>query len=89
MMTSMAFILGVLPLLVRPRRRRRDAASAGDGRLQRHARRDAFGILLTPVFFYLIDTVSESHLFASPRVRRIGGIALVILILVVVPAHTH
>ena len=38
-----------------------------------------FGIFLTPVFFYLIDSVSESHVFASPRVRRIGSIALGIL----------
>ena len=29
-----------------------------------------FGVLVTPVFFYLIDTLSESPLFRSPRVRR-------------------
>ena len=39
-----------------------------------------FGIFLTPVFFYVIDSVSESHFFASPQVRRIGAIALAILI---------
>ena len=39
-MTSMAFILGVVPLLLSTRRRRRDAADAGHGRFQRHARRD-------------------------------------------------
>jgi hypothetical protein len=44
-----------------------------------------FGIILTPVFFYIIDTVSESHFFASPRVRRIGGIVLGILILLLGP----
>ncbi len=38
-----------------------------------------FGIMFTPVFFYLIDTVSESHVFASPRVRRVGLIALMIV----------
>ncbi len=31
-----------------------------------------FGVLVTPVFFYLIDTLSESSWFGSPRVRRIG-----------------
>jgi multidrug efflux pump len=35
-----------------------------------------FGIILTPVFFYLIDSLSESSWFASPRVRRIGWIVL-------------
>ena len=40
-MTSFAFILGVVPLVVVEGRRRRDAADAGHGRLQRHARRDA------------------------------------------------
>ena len=40
-MTSLAFILGVVPLMPRPRGRGRDAADAGDDRLQRDARRDA------------------------------------------------
>ncbi len=71
-MTSMAFILGVLPLL----------NAHGAGAEMRKALGMAvfsgmlgvtlFGVLVTPVFFYLIDTVSESSLFGSPRVRRIG-----------------
>ena len=40
-MTSFAFILGVRAAAARPRGRGRDAADAGDDRLQRHARRDA------------------------------------------------
>jgi multidrug efflux pump len=40
-----------------------------------------FGILLTPVFFYLIDSVSESHFFSSPRVRRVASIVLGIITL--------
>jgi hypothetical protein len=40
-----------------------------------------FGVLLTPVFFYMIDVMSESSWFASPRVRKIGGIVLGIVTL--------
>ena len=40
-----------------------------------------FGVILTPVFFYIIDVLSESSWFSSPRVRRIGGIVLGILTL--------
>jgi multidrug efflux pump len=80
-MTSLAFILGVIPLLV----------SHGAGAEMRQTLGMAvfsgmigvtlFGIILTPVFFYIIDTASESHFFASPRVRRIGGIVLGIITL--------
>ena len=80
-MTSMAFILGVLPLL----------NAHGAGAEMRKALGLAvfsgmigvtlFGVLVTPVFFYLIDHVSESSLFGSPRVRRIGFIILGIVTL--------
>ena len=45
-MTSIAFILGVVPLLLSSRRRRRDEAHAGHRRFQRHARRDRVRDLL-------------------------------------------
>ena len=74
-MTSLAFILGVC----------RCSFAHGAGAEMRRSLGMAvfsgmlgvtlFGILLTPVFFYVIDSVSESHLFASPRVRRVGSIA--------------
>ena len=32
-----------------------------------------FGIFLTPVFFYVIDTLSESRFFANPTVRSWAG----------------
>jgi multidrug efflux pump len=80
-MTSMAFILGVLPLL----------NAHGAGAEMRKALGLAvfsgmlgvtlFGVLVTPVFFYLIDTVSESSLFGSSRVRRIGHVILGIVTL--------
>ena len=39
-MTSFAFILGVVPLMIVARGRRRDALHPGHGRLRRHAGRD-------------------------------------------------
>jgi multidrug efflux pump len=78
-MTSLAFILGVLPLLL----------SRGAGAEMRHALGTAvfggmlgvtlFGLALTPVFFFVIDRLGESRLLASPLVRRVGGIPLAIL----------
>ncbi len=46
LMTSFAFILGVVPLGARQGRRRRDARGAGRGRFQRNARRDDLRTLL-------------------------------------------
>ena len=63
-MTSFAFILGVLPLVIAARGRGRDAAHAGHGRLRRHARRDAVrhlpdaGVLLRRP---LVQRASESR----------------------------
>jgi multidrug efflux pump len=75
-MTSLAFILGVLPLMV----------SHGAGFEMRRTLGTAvfsgmlgvtlFGIVLTPVFFYTIDSLGETRLFAS---RLMGGIGLVLL----------
>src|SRR5262245_24817337 len=78
-MTSLAFILGVLPLMV----------SHGAGAEMRRTLGTAvfsgmlgvtlFGIVLTPVFFHTIDWLGERHLFASPGMRRASGIALDLL----------
>ncbi len=75
-MTSLAFILGVVPLVL----------STGAGAEMRRALGTAvfggmlgvtlFGIFLTPVFFATIDWLGESHLFASRWVRFAGGLAL-------------
>jgi hypothetical protein len=43
-----------------------------------------FGVMLTPVFFYVIDSMAESHIFTNPMVRRVGKILLVVLMPVVV-----
>jgi len=78
-MTSLAFILGVLPLIV----------SRGAGAEMRNTLGTAvfsgmlgvtlFGILLTPVFFYSIDWLGESRIFGSHTAHQIGNVSLAIL----------
>jgi multidrug efflux pump subunit AcrB len=75
-MTSLAFILGVFPLLI----------ATGAGAEMRRALGVAvfggmlgvtlFGILLTPVFFYLVDRASESGPFQSPWLRGLNTVVL-------------
>ena len=75
-MTSFAFILGVVPLLV----------TTGAGAEMRHSLGTAvfagmfgvtlFGIFLTPVFFYVILGLSETWLFTALPNRWIGSIML-------------
>jgi multidrug efflux pump len=79
LMTSFAFILGVLPLVV----------AHGAGAEMRRALGTAvfsgmlgvtfFGILLTPVFFYLIDQAKDWHLFSNPLLLKIARAAIDIL----------
>jgi multidrug efflux pump len=80
-MTSLAFILGVIPLLIAHGAGAEMRQSLGMAVFSGMIGVTFFGVLLTPVFFYLIDTLSESHIFASPLVRRIGGITLGIITL--------
>ncbi len=78
-MTSLAFILGVMPLIL----------SHGAGSEMRRALGVAvfsgmigvtlFGILLTPVFFYTIDWLSDVHLFQASRLRMASDAALDLL----------
>ena len=73
MMTSFAFILGVVPLVI----------SAGAGAEMRRTLGTAvfsgmlgvtlFGIFLTPVFFYVIQGLSELRLFAAATTRWAGS----------------
>jgi multidrug efflux pump len=78
-MTSFAFVLGVLPLMV----------SHGAGHEMRRTLGTAvfsgmlgvtlFGIFLTPVFFYTIDGLGETSLFASRFLRGVGAILMMVL----------
>src|SRR6202023_2173912 len=74
LMTSFAFILGVLPLLL----------AHGAGAEMRRVLGTAvfsgmlgvtlFGIFLTPVFFYVIEGFVETPLFSSARARAVGKV---------------
>ena len=80
-MTSLAFILGVLPLII----------STGAGAEMRRTLGTAvfsgmlgvtlFGIVLTPVFFFTIDRLGEAHVFHTRLARRIGGFAMELIAL--------
>jgi multidrug efflux pump subunit AcrB len=79
LMTSFAFILGVVPLLT----------ASGAGSEMRHSLGLAvfagmlgvtlFGIFLTPVFFYVIESLVETPLFSSARARLIGKVLLYVV----------
>jgi multidrug efflux pump len=72
LMTSFAFILGVVPLIV----------AVGAGAEMRKALGVAvfsgmlgvtlFGIFLTPVFFYIIEGIAEAPVFTTARWRWVG-----------------
>jgi multidrug efflux pump len=78
-MTSFAFILGVVPLVV----------SSGAGSEMRRTLGTAvfsgmlgvtlFGLLLTPVFFYIIQRSSESRVCNSPAMRQVSSLLRVLL----------
>ncbi len=80
LMTSFAFILGVVPLVI----------ATGAGWEMRRALGTAvfsgmlgvtiFGILLTPVFFYVIQWLGERSIWAIPEVRWVGSIAMGMLV---------
>ncbi len=79
LMTSLAFILGVLPLVV----------ATGAGAEMRRALGTAvfagmlgvtfFGIFLTPVFFSVVEAMSHWHIFRSGPLARIGRAVLWLL----------
>jgi multidrug efflux pump subunit AcrB len=79
LMTSFAFIFGVIPLML----------AHGAGAEMRRALGTAvfggmlgvtlFGVFLTPVFFFVIDGLSESRLFRAPWVVRVNEASLNVL----------
>ena len=84
-MTSLAFILGVFPLLLSQgagaEMRRTLGVTVFSGMLGV----TLFGLLLTPVFFVLIDHLAETKLLRSRPVRIAGAIVLGIMTLGIVP----
>ncbi len=73
LMTSFAFILGVVPLCVAWGAGAEMRKSLGTAVFSGMLGVTLFGIFLTPVFFYVIQGVGETKLFASPIVQWIGS----------------
>jgi multidrug efflux pump len=73
LMTSFAFIFGVIPLVIASGAGAEMRRSLGVSVFSGMLGVTLFGIFLTPVFFFVIQGLGESRLFASPLVRRIGS----------------
>jgi multidrug efflux pump len=71
LMTSFAFILGVLPLVFAKGAGAEMRWSLGTAVFSGMLGVTLFGIFLTPVFFYVLQGMSEWGIFASAAVRRI------------------
>ena len=79
LMTSFAFILGVVPLVIATGAGSEMRQSLGTAVFSGMIGVTLFGIFLTPVFFYVIQGMSELPVFSTPRMRRFGS-ALIILL---------
>jgi multidrug efflux pump len=73
LMTSFAFILGVVPLVVATGAGSEMRRSLGTAVFAGMLGVTLFGIFLTPVFFDLIERAVESRLFHSSTVRWVGS----------------
>jgi multidrug efflux pump len=72
LMTSFAFILGVLPLLVTTGAGAEMRRTLGTAVFSGMLGVTLFGIFLTPVFFYVIAGFAETPLFSSARACQAG-----------------
>ncbi|MEN6450596.1 MAG: efflux RND transporter permease subunit [Thermoguttaceae bacterium] len=79
MMTSLAFILGVVPLLLAQGAGAEMRRTLGLAVFSGMLGVTVFGIFLTPVFFNVIDRLGSTRLFASEQTRLVGRIALLVL----------
>jgi multidrug efflux pump len=71
-MTSMAFILGVVPLLFAHGAGAEMRKTLGTTVFSGMLGVTVFGLLLTPVFFYVIDWLSDTRFFHSRAIQRIN-----------------
>ncbi|HEY7309983.1 MAG TPA: efflux RND transporter permease subunit [Gemmataceae bacterium] len=76
LMTSFAFILGVVPLLVGHGAGAEMRKTLGVAVFSGMLGVTLFGIFLTPVFFYVIEGIAEAPLFVAARTRLIGKVVL-------------
>ncbi len=73
LMTSFAFILGVLPLLVTTGAGAEMRRTLGTAVFSGMVGVTLFGIFLTPVFFYVIASFAETPLLSAAGARRVSG----------------
>jgi multidrug efflux pump len=73
LMTSFAFIFGVIPLVIASGAGAEMRRSLGTAVFSGMLGVTLFGIFLTPVFFYVIQGLGESHLFTSETARWTGS----------------
>ncbi len=76
LMTSFAFILGVVPLVVATGAGAEMRRSLGTAVFSGMLGVTLFGIFLTPVFFYVIQGLGEMRWFRSPLVRQLASALL-------------
>jgi len=82
LMTSFAFILGVIPLLISTGAGSEMRRSLGTAVFSGMLGVTLFGIFLTPVFFFVIEGFVENPLFSSERARQLSrGLFLVLGVL--------
>jgi|SRR5579883_3057461 len=81
MMTSVAFMLGVLPLAVARGAGAEMRQALGVAVLGGMIGVTAFGIILTPVFFIVVDRLTSGSLARHPRVQFVSKIAMFVLTL--------
>ena len=74
LMTSFAFIFGVVPLMIASGAGAEMRRSLGIAVFSGMLGVTVFGIFLTPVFFFVIEGLSESEFFNRPNVRRAGSV---------------
>jgi multidrug efflux pump len=86
-MTSFAFILGVVPLITSHGAGHEMRQQLGMTVFSGMLGVTLFGIFLTPVFFYVIDRLGESSFFQSGPMRRVSTVLMAVLRLGYVHQH--
>ena len=76
LMTSLSFILGVVPLVIATGAGSEMRRSLGTAVFSGMIGVTVFGVFLTPVFFYVIQGISEMRVFTSIATQWIGSILM-------------